>query len=95
MTSGTSISSSETSSSNVTRRFGASFPRSRATEIGSLDAIGSATPPSVAASITGVATFFGSPPSKPAATTVIRTSSPSASSIVVPKMNLAFGCTAD
>ena len=56
MKSGTSISSSATSSSKVTRRFGVSLPRSKATEIGSFDAIGSATPPSVAALIVGVET---------------------------------------
>ena len=38
--------------------------------------------------------FVGSPPSKPAAMTVTRTSSPSVSSITVPKMMLASGCTA-
>ena len=37
---------------------------------------------------------FGVPPSKPAAITVTRTSSPSASSMVAPKMMLASGCTA-
>src|SRR5690606_1584619 len=36
----------------------------------------------------------GSPPSKPAATTVTRTSSPRVSSMTVPKMMLASGCAA-
>ena len=68
---------------------------SRATEIGSLLPIGSATPPKVLASITGIETFFGAPPSNPAAITVIRTSSPRASSMVVPKIILASRCAAD
>ena len=76
----------------MTRRRGVeSSSRSSATDIGSFAAIGSAWPLSVDASMIGVDTRFGSPPSKPAATTVIRTSSPKASSMVVPKINLAFG----
>ena len=92
MKSGTSISSSATSSSNVTRgRRVRSVSRSRATASGSLLGTGLALPARVAALITGTETLFGSPPSKPAAITVMRTSSPNASSIVVPKMIFAFG----
>ena len=65
---------------------------SRATASGSFDAIGSAFPLSDAASITGTETRFGIPPSNPAAITVTRTSSPSASSITVPKIMFASGC---
>ena len=59
---------------------------SSATANGSLDAIGSAFPERVAALMLGTETRFGAPPSNPAAITVTRTSSPSASSITVPKI---------
>ena len=91
------MSSSVTKSSKVIR-FRPGFPEvtetvgtSKATASGSFAAIGSALPYSAAASIIGTDTRLGNQPSKPAAITVTRTSSPSASSITVPKIIFASG----
>src|SRR6478736_2011676 len=66
-----------------------SFATSSAGVVGTAGAIGATR-----ALVIGSMRVCGSPPSKPAAMTVTRTSSPSVSSMTVPKMMLASGCAA-